>query len=107
MPRPSRRSPHQVGDRQRRLAEEGLAALLLEDEERALDGTDARLGDVAVAGGELAGAIGDIGEQRLEVLEVEEQQTLLVGDLEGDVEHALLGVVEIEETGREGADPSR
>ena len=101
MPRPSVRGAHELGDLERRLAEEIVAALLLEDEERALDRADRRLGDVAVAGGELAGALGDIGEKRLQVLEVEEQQPLLVGDPEGDVEDALLGVVEIEEAGEE------
>ena len=33
----------------------------------------------------------------LQVLEVEERQLFLVGDLEGDVEHAFLRVVEIHE----------
>jgi hypothetical protein len=36
-------------------------------------------------------------QQRPQILEVEQQQALVVGDLEGDVEHALLGVVEVEE----------
>ena len=101
MPRPSVVVRIRSAIVERRLAEEGVAALLLEDEERALDRADARLRDIAVARGQFAGAVGDIGEQRLEVLEVEEQQALLVGDLEGDVEHALLGVVEIEEAREE------
>ena len=32
-----------------------------------------------------------------QVLEVEQQQAALVGDAEGDVEHALLGLVEVEQ----------
>ena len=60
-----------------------------------------RLRDVAVARGEVAGALGDIGEERLQILQVEEQQPLLVGDPEGDVEDALLGVVEVEEAREE------
>ena len=37
----------------------------------------------------------DEAEHRAQVLQVEQQQALLVGDAEGDVEHALLDVVEI------------
>ena len=38
-----------------------------------------------------------IAEHRAQVLEVEQQQPLLVGDAEADVEHALLHLVEIEQ----------
>ena len=41
--------------------------------------------------------LGDELQQRAQVLQVEQQQALLVGDAEGDVEHALLRVVEIEQ----------
>jgi hypothetical protein len=61
-PCPDRRS-HAVGIAQRRLAEEVIAALALKLEQLALDRADARLGDIAVGGRQLAGALAAIGEQ--------------------------------------------
>src|SRR5688500_3420150 len=72
-------------------------ALLLEHEERALDRADRGLGDVPVFRGEVV-AHGQILKQRLQVLEIEERQLLVVGDLESDIEHALLRVVKIHKT---------
>ena len=94
-PRPSRVVRIRSAILERRLAEEVGAALLLENEQRALDRADRRLRDIAVAGADLVGAVGDVGEQRLQILEVEKQQALLVGDPEGDVEHAFLRVGEV------------
>ena len=98
MPRPSAVRAHEVVDVERRLAEERRRALVLQHQQLALDGADGRLGDVAVLGGQLApSSLGDVRQQRAQVLEVEQQQALVVGDLEGDVEHALLRVVELEQ----------
>jgi hypothetical protein len=88
---------HQVADVQRRLAEERFAALVLEHEKLALDRAHRGLRDVAVSGGELLGVLGHELQQRAQVLEIEEQQTLFVRDAEDDVEHALLGLVQVEE----------
>jgi hypothetical protein len=74
-----------------------IGALLLQHEQRALDGADRGLGDVAVFRGQCVGARGEILEQRLQVLEVEQRQFLFVGDPEGDVEHALLRLAQIHE----------
>ena len=63
------------------------------------------LADIAVLGGERAGILRRPLQHRLQVLEVEQQQALLVGDLEDDVEHAFLGVVELQQAGHQhGAD---
>ena len=51
--------------------------------------------DVAVLRGQLGGVLGDEAQHRAQVLEVEQQQALLVGDAERDVEHAFLHVVEV------------
>ncbi|MCY1291948.1 hypothetical protein D9M70_411550 [compost metagenome] len=83
---------HDVGDLQRRLAEEMLGALLLEDQEFALDRTDRGLGDETELIGKRAGIVAHVVEQRLQVFQVEQRQAALVGDLEGDVEHALLRI---------------
>jgi hypothetical protein len=64
-------------------------------EQLALDRADAGLGDIAELGRELAGALGAIREHRLQIVEVEQQQPFLVGDVEGDVEHAFLRLVEV------------
>ncbi len=42
-----------------------------------------------------------IGEHRLQVVEVEQQQALLVGLAEDDVEHAFLRLVEVEQAGEQ------
>ncbi len=41
--------------------------------------------------------VGDVLQHRPQIFEVEKQQALLVGELEGDVEHALLHRVEAEQ----------
>jgi hypothetical protein len=46
-------------------------------------------------------ALADLGQQGAQVLEVEQQQALVVGQLEGDVEHALLRVVELQHAGEQ------
>ena len=78
-----------------------LGALLLQHEQRALDRADRSLGDIAVFGRELAGAIGQVLQQVLHVLEIDDRQLLVIGDLEGDVEHAFLRLVEIHKAGQE------
>ncbi len=86
---------HQVLQLQRRLAEELGAALVLQHQKLALDGADRGLGDIAVLRGQFVGVLGEEGQHGAHVLEVEQQQPLLVGDAERDVEHALLHVVEV------------
>ena len=45
---------------------------------------------------QLAGPLRHVREERPEVLQVEEQEPVVVGDLEGEREHALLDVVQVE-----------
>ena len=102
---------HEILQRQRRLAEEFGAALVLQHQELALDGADGRLGDVAeplrglsdrrqrviVAIGCLFSAgRNDRIQQRAQILHVDQGEPVVVGDAEGDVEHAFLHVVEVE-----------
>src|SRR3546814_15489348 len=88
-------SLQQVGDVERRLAEETVAALAFELEQLALDRADAGLGDIAVAGGEVGRVFGTVDQQRLQILEVEEEKSILVGAAASDVQHALLRLVEV------------
>ena len=87
---------HEVEEVERGLAEELLPALLLEREQRALDGADGGGGDVAVGGADLGRVVGDVLEDGAQVVEVEQQEAVVVGDAEGDREHGLLDVVEVE-----------
>ncbi len=52
--------------------------------------------DVAVRGADLAGVVGDELEDRAQVVHVEQQQAVVVGHAEGDGEHRLLDLVEVE-----------
>ena len=57
--------------------------------------------------GELGGMLREIAEHGAQILEVEEQQPLLVGHAEADVEHALLHFVEVHAAATAAAAPSR
>jgi len=81
--------------------EEAVAALLFEGHETALDGADACGGDVSVSGGESGGVFGDVGQEGAQVFEVEEEEPVVIGRLEGDLEDAGLGFIELEESGEE------
>jgi hypothetical protein len=71
-------------------------ALVLEHQQLALDRAD-EAGDVAVAQRQLARVLAEKDQHRLQVLEVEQRQPLLVGDAEGDVEHALLRLGQLQQ----------
>ena len=81
---------HPVADVQLRLTEEHLAALLLKGEQGALNGADAGGGDIAVLHGELRPVLAHELEHGAQVLEIQEQQAVIVGNLEDDVENAGL-----------------
>ena len=86
---------HPVGDVQRGFAEEGIAALVLQHGDGALNRTDRRHGHVAVIQRILLGVFPDVGEHGLQVLEVEQEHVLIVCDAEEDAQHACLRVVEV------------
>src|SRR5260221_487481 len=82
-------------------ARSACCALLLQGQQAALDRADALLADIAVLGGERAGILRRPLQHALQVLEIEQQQSLLVGDLEDDVQNAFLGVVELQQAGHQ------
>ena len=92
---------HEIGDGEGRFAEELLAALLLQNQKLTLDGADGLFGDVAVVQRQLVGALGDVGQHGAQVLQVEKEELLLVGELEDDVEDALLHLVEAHQAGEQ------
>jgi hypothetical protein len=87
----------QVGDVEHRLAEEAVGALRFEREQAALDRTDRRSRDVAVGSGELRGVLAHVLQDGAQVLDVEQQEPGVVGDLEDEIEHAFLRVVQAEQ----------
>ena len=87
----------EVVDVEHRLADEFFGALLLEGEQSALDRADRSGGNVAVVRLELLRVVADVLQRRAQVLEVEQQQTIVVGDLEHERQHAFLRLVEVED----------
>src|SRR3546814_13824438 len=67
--------------RQRGLAEEMVAALTAKLEQRTLDRAHRLLRDIAVGRRQFVGARAARDQHRLEIVEIEEQQSLLVGEI--------------------------
>ncbi len=87
----------QVHDVQRRLAEERVAALLLQAQQRPLDGAHAGRGDLAVAGLVGVALLAHMPDHAPQVLHVEQEQPGIVGDAEGQLQDARLHLVEVEQ----------
>src|SRR6185312_15220028 len=73
---------HQILDVEGGLAEEFRRPLVFQYKQGTLNRADRGGGNVAEFRGEVGGVLGDIDEQRLQVLQIEEQEPLLVGDAE-------------------------
>ncbi len=93
---------HHVLKPQGRFAEEGLAPLLLKLKQGALDGGDGLGRDIADLTADGLGVLADIGQQGAQILQVQQQQTFLVGDVEGDRQNPLLHVVQLQHPGQQG-----
>ena len=89
----------QILDVQHRLADEAIGALLLERQQSALDCANRGGGYIAVTGRELLRVVADVAEQRAQIFQVEQQQTVVVGKFESERQHARLGVVELQNSG--------
>ena len=92
---------HQVGQLQRRLAEDRRAALVLEHQQRALDRPDRLDRDIAITQRQVRALFADPDQQRLKVLEVEQRQPLFVGHAERDVQHTLLRLAQFQQSGQQ------
>ena len=86
----------QIGQLERGLAEQRFAPFALEREQAALDRRDRLRADEAVFRRNVFSVVGDEGEQRAEIVEVEQQQAAVVGQRERDFERAELRVAELE-----------
>src|SRR5690606_31785672 len=67
----------------------------------ALDGLDAGRGNTATDGGQLLGGAQQPVQQRLQVLEIQQQEALLIGPGEYAVERGQLIVIEVQQAGQQ------
>ena len=84
-----------------RLAEELVGTLALQGKEGALDGADGHRGDHAVLDGELRGVLAHEIEHRAKVLHIDQQEAVVIGDLEDDVQDARLRLVQFHQAAQE------
>ncbi len=76
-------------------------ALVFQHQQLALDDTDGRSRDIAVARRQGRRVFGQMLQQGAQILEIEQQKALLVGQFERDIEHAFLDVVQFEQAREE------
>ncbi len=88
---------HQVEDVGGRLAEELVGTLILQLQQRTLDGTHGHACHRAELLTYLLRAVGHVGQHRAQVLQVEDEQPALVSHAEHDVHHALLRLVQLQQ----------
>ena len=91
---PVRRRAHQVGQLQRRLAEESLRPVPLQHQQLALHRRQRRRRHVAILAADLGAQriVAEADQQLAQVFQVQQQQPVIVGILERDVQHALLHI---------------
>ena len=86
---------------ERRLAEEQLAALFLQRQQRAEDRRNGLRGDVAVLHAVIFFMVVHIVQQRAQVLEIVEQQSAVVCNAENDLQNARLRLAQAENAGEQ------
>src|SRR5690606_32569388 len=86
-----------VGQLQRRLAEEGLGALLFQPGQLAQKRLRRGLGEQRGVLAKRLGGFQQVTDQRLEILQIEQQQTLAVGNLEHRLQRSLLAVGQLQQ----------
>ena len=91
----------EVVDVERGLGKEFQRTLIFQHQQLPLDRADRCRRDIAVARLQVARIVADILQQRPQILEVEEQQPLLVGNAEGNVEDAFLHIVQLQQAGQQ------
>jgi hypothetical protein len=96
-PRPSSPTDDQVADLQRRLTEKPVTTLRFEAQQLSLDRAHRLRRHIAIAGRQSLGVISAIDEHLLQVLQVQQQQALIVGHPEGDVQYAFLRFVQAQQ----------
>ena len=92
---------HPVFDVQHRFAKEVCRSLLLQRQQSALDSPDRGAADIAVLILEGFSVIANVLGDGPQVFEIEQQQTLVIGNTEDNIQHAGLHVVEVQQTGQQ------
>ena len=87
---------HEILDVEHRFAKKLATALAFNLHQTALNGAHTGGADVAILGGELAGVLAHVLQHGPQVGQVKQQQAVVVGDLEDQVDHAGLRLVEVE-----------
>ena len=89
---------HQIAEFERRLSKECFTALALQGQNGALDGSHRLCADQTVLRGDLFTVVGDEPEEGTQIIKVEQQHTLIVGQFDGDFKYSGLDVVEFEDS---------
>ena len=87
---------HEVRQLQRRLTEEGIATLPLQHQQAPQDGVYRGFG-YPEAGAQLLAVVAQVFQGGAQVGQVHQQHALVVGELEHQREHALLGFVQLQQ----------
>ena len=87
----------QIHDVERRLSEKLVAALVFQPQNGTLDSSHGGRGDSAILCGVFLGMLAHIVQQRAQVLQVVEQPSVVVGNVESDGEHAGLSLIQLEQ----------
>ena len=87
---------HKVVDVDGRLAKELVAPLVFEAQQAALYGSDGGNADVAVGGDILCAVVAHLFQHLAQILQVEQQQSLVVGNAEHHAQHVALRLVQVQ-----------
>ena len=87
---------HEIGNIEHGLAKKAVAALRLDLHQAALNSADAGGADVAVLSGVAGGVVAHVLAHGAQVFHVQQQQSVVVGNLKHQLQHAGLGVVQVE-----------
>ena len=85
-----------VFDLQGRFAEETVAALIFQNGNGSLDGTDGRGGDIAVLERITGAVFAGVLQNGFQVPDIQEQHAFIIGNVENDVKNAGLGFIQAE-----------
>ena len=86
---------------QRRLAEEKIASVILQNKNNAEQGTEALRTHIAVYRDKLVAVSGHILNQTDQILDIQKEQTLIVRDAEDRIQYAGLHVRQLHQTGQQ------
>src|SRR5262249_8805069 len=90
--------PQKIFDIVLRLAEKIGCSLIVKNEQPPLDRSDGRRRYISVPRCYLSRAVTGILQQRPQIFEIDEEKPILIGELEDNVEDALLNIVQFKDS---------